>query len=388
MDIGSGAYTEYDLDKSLMSYMMKKNLDLGVNCFMGHVHSHHNMKVYFSVTDEDELCINAPQHNAYLSIIVNNASEVVGKIAQVIEAKSHTKRNSSFAKFSGDTAIQELESSKEETVVISYDAEIEKAVKSKIAFSLALIEEDSETEIETIDAEVYNVIENFLLTKTTASTESYTEWQERMDEVKKAKAAKAARPVVAYNWQSQGKSDFPGTQKTFPGFEIQGYKQNQAEREISRAGLSIIQDDAASFNRHETEHYLKKCLNVDTKIRIVSFNEFLAVAEMNAHTIDNLINDPLQKNFLAVYNELYPEDTTYDHLDELLDECISVMDTYYSESAPSAFICLMTALDEVQTMWSDLISTMDQDDVPPTPAEQKLVTQLEKNKSNVKVVRY
>lgn len=41
-------------------------------CRIGHIHSHNTMGVFFSGTDWGELEDNAPNHNYYLSLIVNN----------------------------------------------------------------------------------------------------------------------------------------------------------------------------------------------------------------------------------------------------------------------------------------------------------------------------
>lgn len=47
----------------------------------GLIHSHHNDDVYFSGTDEDELKQSAPDHNMYLSVIVNNDGDIEARIA-------------------------------------------------------------------------------------------------------------------------------------------------------------------------------------------------------------------------------------------------------------------------------------------------------------------
>lgn len=70
MDIGTGAATEYSFesdDKYLMEGMGKV-VDNGYK--MGHIHTHHNLGVYFSGVDIDELHLNAANHNYYLSLIV------------------------------------------------------------------------------------------------------------------------------------------------------------------------------------------------------------------------------------------------------------------------------------------------------------------------------
>lgn len=92
MDIGSSAYTEYEilprpgtnkspLVKWAMQHVIGKKLQLG------HIHSHHNMAVWFSGTDQDELEGNAQHHNYYLSLIVNNKYEMTARIGILLEAE-------------------------------------------------------------------------------------------------------------------------------------------------------------------------------------------------------------------------------------------------------------------------------------------------------------
>lgn len=71
MDIGTHSYTEYELDETdpyAMDLWMN-HLDEGGK--LGHIHTHHNMTTFFSGTDMTELHDNAPNHNYYLSLIVN-----------------------------------------------------------------------------------------------------------------------------------------------------------------------------------------------------------------------------------------------------------------------------------------------------------------------------
>lgn len=71
MDIGTSAYTEYEFDENIMDmYDMYPNA-LDEQWRLGHIHTHHNMKAYFSGTDNQELKDNTPNHAYYLSLIVN-----------------------------------------------------------------------------------------------------------------------------------------------------------------------------------------------------------------------------------------------------------------------------------------------------------------------------
>lgn len=81
LDKGTSAYTSYELDDRFTDYLMEdeKRMDWSI----GHIHSHNVMGVFFSGTDNAELNDNAPSHNFYLSLIVNNYMEFIAKIAFV-----------------------------------------------------------------------------------------------------------------------------------------------------------------------------------------------------------------------------------------------------------------------------------------------------------------
>jgi hypothetical protein len=59
---------------------------------IGHIHSHNSMNVFFSGTDMEELHDNAPSHDFYFSIIVNNYMDFMAKIAFVARAQTKTKK--------------------------------------------------------------------------------------------------------------------------------------------------------------------------------------------------------------------------------------------------------------------------------------------------------
>lgn len=81
LDMGTAAYTEYELDSRFVEYLMDNPEAMEWN--VGHIHSHNVMGVFFSGTDNAELNDNAPSHNYYLSLIVNNYMDFVAKVAFV-----------------------------------------------------------------------------------------------------------------------------------------------------------------------------------------------------------------------------------------------------------------------------------------------------------------
>ena len=89
MDMGTGSYTSYELDNRYVDYLMDN--PHAMEWKMGHIHSHNTMPVFFSGTDTSELNDNAPNHNYYLSLIVNNFMEFKAKICYVADGPESTQ---------------------------------------------------------------------------------------------------------------------------------------------------------------------------------------------------------------------------------------------------------------------------------------------------------
>lgn len=80
LDKGSAGATKYQIDLRAVNFM-EKHEAAEKNWIIGHIHSHNTMGVFFSGTDDQELRTNAPNHNFYFSIIVNNAGQMTAKVA-------------------------------------------------------------------------------------------------------------------------------------------------------------------------------------------------------------------------------------------------------------------------------------------------------------------
>lgn len=85
MDIGTQAYTEFDMNPDVIAYMCEnpKLLD----CQMGLIHSHNNMSTFFSGTDTATLKEEGRDRNNFVSLIVNNAGTYTAAITRRIKSK-------------------------------------------------------------------------------------------------------------------------------------------------------------------------------------------------------------------------------------------------------------------------------------------------------------
>lgn len=97
MHKGTSAYTEYEFGPDVMEFMID-NEAMENDWKMAHIHSHNNMAVFFSGTDWSELEDNAPNHNFYLSLIVNNRMDFCAKVCFIADTDTEEVQLSYFAK--------------------------------------------------------------------------------------------------------------------------------------------------------------------------------------------------------------------------------------------------------------------------------------------------
>lgn len=91
LDMGTAGYTEYTLDERFIDFI-EEDFEERSQWKLGHIHSHNTMRVFFSGVDDAELNDNAPAHNFYLSLIVNNYMDFMAKVAFVGEAQQEIKK--------------------------------------------------------------------------------------------------------------------------------------------------------------------------------------------------------------------------------------------------------------------------------------------------------
>ena len=85
MDIGTQAYTEFDMNPDVISYMTEHSELL--DCQLGLIHSHAGMQTFFSGTDTATLKEEGRDRNNFVSLIVNNAGSYTAAITRRIKSK-------------------------------------------------------------------------------------------------------------------------------------------------------------------------------------------------------------------------------------------------------------------------------------------------------------
>lgn len=118
MQKGTAAYTEYSFDERVVNFMM--DTPEADDWKIGHIHSHNTMQVYFSGTDWSELEDNSPNHNFYVSLIVNNFMDFCAKVAFIAESGESTfvAKNENGEKYDYGLTTDKIEK------LITYDCNI------------------------------------------------------------------------------------------------------------------------------------------------------------------------------------------------------------------------------------------------------------------------
>lgn len=83
MDQGSGAHTEFDLDApEITRHLFMEGL---VNHCMGLIHSHNQMRAFFSGEDSDTLVTHGSHMHNFVSLVVNNDGNYVARLTRQVK---------------------------------------------------------------------------------------------------------------------------------------------------------------------------------------------------------------------------------------------------------------------------------------------------------------
>lgn len=106
MDIGSAAYTEFDMSPDVISYMTE-NPEL-LDCQMGLIHSHNQMATFFSGTDVSTLKEEGFDRNHFVSLIVNNEGTYTAAITRRVNTTETVTSEYTYNTFN-DEAVKGVE---------------------------------------------------------------------------------------------------------------------------------------------------------------------------------------------------------------------------------------------------------------------------------------
>lgn len=148
MDKGNKTYTSYKFGPEVTEYQMdmSEHDEDFLDYKLGHIHSHNDMNTYFSGQDLDELRENSPNHNLYLSLIVNNWMDMVAKVAFIATPSHYTVPDENGTPY-------ELEVTGLDQCVMTYDCEITQpyediVVDQRFADRLAIVQKKYVAKVE------------------------------------------------------------------------------------------------------------------------------------------------------------------------------------------------------------------------------------------------
>lgn len=141
MDIGTSAYTEFDMSPDVISYMTN-NPEL-LDCQMGLIHSHAGMQTFFSGTDTATLKKEGMDRNHFVSLIVNNEGKYTAAITRKVKGVNTITETVSYLSFGGEekTSVEEVKEEVEELQWFYLNIEIENSSKEDINDRLKEIRE-------------------------------------------------------------------------------------------------------------------------------------------------------------------------------------------------------------------------------------------------------
>ena len=139
MNKGSQAYTEYQFnepardstgfDDRMIDYFIENPHALEEDWKIGMIHSHNTMEVFFSGTDIEELEDNAPSHNFYLSLIVNNFMDFKAKVATMGYVEENLETNFKSLDENGESyKMDEVTLKVKKSRLFIYDCEIQSPI--------------------------------------------------------------------------------------------------------------------------------------------------------------------------------------------------------------------------------------------------------------------
>lgn len=292
LDVHSTGYTEYSMieDDRVIDYLLD-NPKLE-KCMMAQIHSHHNMSVFFSGTDTDELLSNADKYPFYVSLIVNNDGDVCAKIgsyAEEIKTTYSTKVMNKKGKYITKTFH------KTQKAVIVYDCEIEFEKDLKIENQLDVCVAIKRKRAEELEKNKTSLFSN----SNWANTGNGFKWNNQIPDTKKAakttytKAADLIKIVCDEDINSYLVEAMRNTEDLYKN-NFYDYDKAEESKEIYSTLLynlsAVMDNDLDSFTIIATEEateILTKAIGILEEYKVSYPNLYEVMAKPFASTLED-----------------------------------------------------------------------------------------------------
>lgn len=339
MDKGTKSYTEYNWDEAVVEYQMDN--PEAIDWLKGHIHSHNDFNVFFSGTDWSELNDNCPQHNFYLSLIVNNYLEMTAKIA-------FTATPNRFS------CLDEQGKPYNLSVKLSDDSELDPF--------MFVYECDIQYKKEEI------IVPDIFKKRHEQVEESIAEKARKKAEEDKKKAAQQAKtstnvqnPAVLQN--KGGTSYYPGTgmspKSSFPDWDgKKTHSQSQNTNDLVQRALSEdfgredLEDEDTDFinppAETEEEKFLCYVMRLGNELESDGLSDVLYDMEEAGLSATGLA-DSIRSHYNAWYDNWFDKAVqhgTKDHYVHFLENCVAQLEAV-EEDSPQLIQAVVAALREV-----------------------------------------
>lgn len=102
MDIGTSAYTEFNVSSDMATYMVDHPELLEEGIYQGLIHSHNNMATFFSGTDTTTLSAEGNDMAHFVSLIVNNAGKYTAGITRKYKCVQTVSEKYTYPTWNGE----------------------------------------------------------------------------------------------------------------------------------------------------------------------------------------------------------------------------------------------------------------------------------------------
>lgn len=102
MDIGTSAYTEFNMSPDMATYMVDHPKLLEEGIYQGLIHSHNNMATFFSGTDTATLSAEGNDMAHFVSLIVNNAGKYTAGVTRKYKCVQTVSEKYTYPTWNGE----------------------------------------------------------------------------------------------------------------------------------------------------------------------------------------------------------------------------------------------------------------------------------------------
>jgi hypothetical protein len=296
LDIGTQTYTEYQTsDPELIKFMMSNTAARGMK--KGHIHSHNNMGVFFSGTDNEELGENCGYHNFYLSLIVNNKNEMCAKIAFKAKIKSETTSKLVFKNQEGKDIEKVLTGTKESENIFVYKCNV-------ITPQGGVVEDTFKSRFQELS----------------------TIKKKKQEEAKKA--TEAAKYKGGKNYEQTGLFDDDYGSGRYSKTKEESYKSHGRHGVVDRDVRPTDKRVYSLLGKILQQDYLYEgTIGLALEKIDKKFYDFDGVYPSEA-VAANMYFDAVEKNAIDYYIDSFPEDRNLLMFDSTMERCVEILDSY------------------------------------------------------------